>query len=233
MNNYKIFYKNEKELDLTYKSIFKGGEYKFESRRKKLFIIDCGSHIGISILYFKHFCLGSKILGFEPDPQNFQVLRKNIKVNGLKKVVILNKALSDTRGKRPFYINNRWGWEGSLLKSSRNPYKISVAVDKLSRYINEPVDLVKIDIEGSEEKVLADIKSKFKFIKCIILEYHSGEYRKNNNFYRIREILEKGGYKLKYSSGNYRFSFLNNIWKYILPIRGGIIRAVRNGREDS
>ena len=271
LGNYKIFYKNEKELDLIYKNIFKLGDYRFFSKRKspfiqtsrkpwtfatklqalliprmegsseqtfrrkprvlnpRLFIIDCGSHIGISILYFKYLYPNSEILGFEPDPDNFEILKKNIKANGLKKVTLINRALSDTTGRKPFYTDKYWSWRGSLINSKKNPHKVFVRVDKLSRYINRPVDLVKIDIEGSEEKVLTDIKDKFKFINNLIIEFHSREYRKVNNFYRIKEILAKAGYKLEFSSGYNLFNIDNYFWKYVIPFRGGIIKATKTG----
>ena len=131
LDNYKIFYKNEKELDLIYKNIFKVGDYKFFSKRKSPFIMDCGSHIGISILYFKYLYPNSKILGFEPDPDNFEILKKNIKANGLKKIALINKALSDTTGRKPFYTNKYWSWGGSLISSRKNSHRVYVRTDKL------------------------------------------------------------------------------------------------------
>lgn len=50
---FKISFINKEEFELIYKDIFESGEYNFQTNNPKPFILDCGSHIGLSVLYFK------------------------------------------------------------------------------------------------------------------------------------------------------------------------------------
>ncbi|HKZ65867.1 MAG TPA: hypothetical protein VJ111_05915, partial [Chitinophagaceae bacterium] len=54
--------------------MFKEKVYKFTSSKKNPYIIDCGSNIGMSILYFKSLYPEARILGFEADPYIFSFL---------------------------------------------------------------------------------------------------------------------------------------------------------------
>ena len=51
-----------------YEDIFINRVYEFEASRPDPRIIDCGSNIGMSVLYFKHVYPEARIVGFEPDP---------------------------------------------------------------------------------------------------------------------------------------------------------------------
>lgn len=64
-------------------------------------ILDCGSNIGLSILYFKSVWLQARSTGVEAAPDTFPVLQQN--TQGLADVVVLNRAVSDSRGTIPFY----------------------------------------------------------------------------------------------------------------------------------
>ena len=90
-----VYYRNEKEFDRICKEIFVNEEYRFESKEESPYIIDCGSHIGLSILYFKYLYSKAKILGFEPNFENYKILQKNIKRNNLTGVKVINTALSN------------------------------------------------------------------------------------------------------------------------------------------
>lgn len=93
--------------------------------------------------------------------------------------------------------------------------KISVKTTKLSKYINKKVDLLKIDIEGSEQKVLEEIKNKLHMIKQIVMEFHSTPSSRNENNYKIVEkILKENSFKIKtYTKvGNY---FSPNLARYL------------------
>lgn len=54
--------------------IFTSNEYYFKPSCKQAFIIDCGAHIGMSVLYFKKMFPDSKIMAFEANPHNFELL---------------------------------------------------------------------------------------------------------------------------------------------------------------
>ena len=51
-----------------FREIFVGGIYMFECNTDRPIIVDCGSDIGMSILFFKRLYPKARIIGFEPDP---------------------------------------------------------------------------------------------------------------------------------------------------------------------
>ena len=65
-----------------YEEIFKKQSYKFIPINDQPIIIDCGSNIGVSILYYFRQYPKAKIIAFEPDKNIFQVLKKNIEKAG-------------------------------------------------------------------------------------------------------------------------------------------------------
>ena len=56
-------------------------------------IIDCGAHIGLSVIYFKRICPTSFITAFEPDEQNFNLLKQNIQSFQLESVDLRKEAV--------------------------------------------------------------------------------------------------------------------------------------------
>jgi FkbM family methyltransferase len=149
--------------------------YSSEIKELHPYIIDCGSNIGMSVLYFKSQYPGAKILAFEPDHETFQLLSENVSVNNLDGVQLLNVALSDQDSEVQLFAKPVPGsLTMSLFKSEEKTQMKSVIAKKLSGYVNAKVDLLKIDVEGSEIKILRDLveSDKIKMIDQMIIEYH-------------------------------------------------------------
>src|SRR5437773_1931564 len=87
---------NEKEFEFLYHEIFKVEEWRFTAKTPSPFIIDCGAHIGISVLYFKKLYPRAKIAAFEPNPDTFKLLELNIRQNNLSDVKLVNAAISNS-----------------------------------------------------------------------------------------------------------------------------------------
>jgi FkbM family methyltransferase len=67
-------------------------------------ILDIGGHEGYySILFARLMKDRGRVLAFEPDPYNFEWLRKNIEANGYKSIELHEYALSDKEGDATFY----------------------------------------------------------------------------------------------------------------------------------
>ncbi len=196
---------NEEEFEAIYKDIFVIKEYDFKTTNRSPFILDCGSHIGVSILYFKRFYPDSQIIGFEPNPRNFKLLQINIQKNNLRDVQLVSAALSDKEGEIDFYVSKdtnapwTWGDSGVINKwyNKKNSKIIKVQSVKLSQYINNPVDLIKLDIEGMEEIVLNEIEPKLKHVKEIYVEFHGSLTNELNDSKRIFNVLKRN--KFAYS----------------------------------
>ena len=188
---FKIEYVDSLSLYWEIKNIFQNKIYYFPSNKKKPFIIDCGSYIGASILYFKTVYPQAEILGFEPDSRIYRILQRNIKKNNLKNVVVINAGVGGKQRILKFFQDAKDG--GSFYKINKgNPIK--VYVKKLSGYIDKPVDLLKMNIEGAEYQVVKEIEKKLHLIKEIIIEYHCFDSLEQN-LHKILAILDKNGFK--------------------------------------
>ncbi|HQC39363.1 MAG TPA: FkbM family methyltransferase, partial [Candidatus Dojkabacteria bacterium] len=105
LHKYDIAYLNKYELKILDKEIFGDEIYRIDIEKKNPLIFDVGSHIGLSILYFKKKYPTSTILGFEPNPNVFPFLEENINGNNIKNVTLYNLALSSKEGEKTLYID--------------------------------------------------------------------------------------------------------------------------------
>jgi FkbM family methyltransferase len=174
---YKIYCNGSKNLDYLFNEIFIRREYYFKTKNKYPIIIDCGANIGMSVLYFKYLYPESKIIAFEANPIVFETLTKNIQINQLKNVEINNIALADLQTELKFFIDD----DGGTLRGSLNPTRggnteLIVKADMLSKYLKEydHIDLVKMDVEGAETKIILDLFNENILSKVneYIIEYH-------------------------------------------------------------
>jgi len=194
-----VHYNDPRSLFSEYKLIFKDKIYQFDSLNKAPLIIDGGSHIGLSILYFKYIYPQSKIIGFEPDQETLTFLKKN--VNGLTNVQIIESGLYSQDDEISFDPDKTDG--GKISTEGRNKIK----VESLSKYINSEVDFLKLNIEGAELEVLKDLDTngKFPLIKELCLEWHSFAGQKQN-LGELLSILEKNGFKYLVNHFDYRIN---------------------------
>src|SRR4029077_20510951 len=116
------------------------------------------------------------------DPATFATLNTNVAQNSLKDVTSHQCALMSVEGIIDFYRSNKV--VGSLMmsvnKERSGGEKIVVPARRLSSFIEEQVNLLKMDIEGAEESVLTELAAsgKLHMIDQIHLEYHH-HLRKN------------------------------------------------------
>lgn len=154
------------------KELFKEECYFFETSNPNPFIIDCGAYIGLSVYYFKYRFPGAKIVAFEADPDTYAVFRKNMADHQIQQVEAHNLAVWNTETELVFYSGN--SMSGSVLLDAGNkgtPIKVKTA--RLRDYLTQPVDFLKLDIEGAEVEVLRDIQDKLGQVERIFFEYHS------------------------------------------------------------
>jgi FkbM family methyltransferase len=118
-------------------------------------IVDLGSNVGGSILYFASRYPAARIYGVEPDPETFRKLQANVAPLG--NVKVLRLAVGDRDGEAEFFPHPRT-WASSLKPTFATAPGITVQVRTLDTLLDEigleRVDLIKLDIEGSEHDVL-------------------------------------------------------------------------------
>lgn len=184
---------NPKWFLFNYREIFDEEIYLFNCEKESPYIIDCGSNIGLSILYLKKQFPGARIVGFEPDPLIFDILQENVSNFELSSITLENKAVwneNDLRlGFRP-----EIGLGGKLDLTSDLSDRLVVKSVRLKDYLSEPIDFLKIDIEGAEVVVLEDIKEDLHWVEKIFVEYH-GEKNRPQELQLLLDILSQTGFR--------------------------------------
>jgi FkbM family methyltransferase len=90
-------------------------EYHFPTEKADPFIIDAGSTIGMSILFFKTLFPQARIIGFEPSEASCELLKRNIAANGLTGVEVHQAALDMEDSTIDFFVGPED--PGSLINS--------------------------------------------------------------------------------------------------------------------
>jgi FkbM family methyltransferase len=187
-----------------YNEIFIQKEYLFISDKESPFIIDCGSNVGLSILYFNKVYPKSRIIAFEPHAETFEILKNNISCNRLSADVVLNNAaVNDEEGTITFYLDlDRTTTTGMslsrrLLEKGKRLEEEKVKSVLLSDFIEGEVDFLKMDIEGAEVAVLKELSesSKLSFVKEMVIEYHYNRTNPENDLVVLLEILNRENFK--------------------------------------
>ena len=123
--------------------------------------VDIGANIGLhSILMAR---CGFAVRAFEPDPVHLDILRTNLKLNGVSGVEVVEAAVSDRNGQTEF-VRVKGNTTGSHLAGAKAaPYgeldRFPVAVRAFADVLAD-ADLVKIDAEGHEVVILRSLSAE-------------------------------------------------------------------------
>jgi FkbM family methyltransferase len=207
--NSKLYFKNSSDVLHSVNEIFIEDIYKVALPEHPV-IFDCGANIGLSILYFKRQFPNATVVAFEPDSQNFEILSRNIKSYNLQNVELHNEAI---------WIENTYlnfSNDNSLSSRIKEPGEnvnnsIKVKAARLFDLLTQPVDFLKVDIEGAEYQVLKDIEPKLHLVQHLFFEYH-GNFNQNNELSDIFSILSRNNfhYYIREASTTYQTPFYRN-----------------------
>jgi len=215
-DRYLLTYFNKEELNILLNEIFNKKVYDIDLGKTTPVIFDVGAHIGLATIFFNQKYPLARITAFEPNPNIFPLLEENTYYNNIQNVTLHNIALGKTPSKRTLFIDSTNGgfstasfskdaWDGS-----QKSIGIEVITEPLSKYIVTPIDLLKMDVEGTEQEIIEELdeSGKIKNIRNIIIEFHPTEKQnieiikdilKRNNF--VIEIREESKEKLVYILG--------------------------------
>ena len=136
-------------------------------------VVDLGSNIGISALYWLTRNHSSKCYLYEPDERNIVRLKLNLK--GFEdRYIIHNNAVSDQSGKLEFGRESTGRYGGLGIETGNvitvDCLEINSVIENILQQ-NESIDILKIDTEGVELKTVTALKPKYaKKIKRIYIE---------------------------------------------------------------
>jgi FkbM family methyltransferase len=122
--------------------------------------LDLGANVGFfSLAAAKLVGDRGRVIAIEPDPENFAQLKRNVSLNQLSTVALVNKGVSDEPG-RLRLARNLHGNRGAhtLLQVDDADEYADVDVDTIDAIVDSlalsRVDIIKIDIEGFEYRAL-------------------------------------------------------------------------------
>ena len=137
----------------------------------------------------------SRVIAFEPDQAIAKIFAKNIDSFQFKDVELHAKAVWTEETVLNFQEDG--GFSGHLVNSVSECNKkrtVQVETIALADYLNQPVDFLKIDIEGAETEVIHHITSKLNNVKNIFIEYHS-QPNSPQTLQDILQILSESGFR--------------------------------------
>lgn len=200
-----VTYKNLPEAEELYDDIFHTKSYYWDGVSARPFILDLGAHIGLAALYFKERYPQATVVSFEANPETFSLLEKNVRQNHLTGVQTVHAAVGKEEGTATFHIDKRgkdaWSWGDSIVINDWNDPKdyeaVTVPAVRLSAYMSQPVDILKIDVEGAETEVLEECADKLSQVKRIVMEFHHSASNPDNDFKKIIRILRSHGFRVR------------------------------------
>jgi len=164
--------------------------------------VDVGANLGYYTLSMAHW-VGSDgiVVAFEPFPSNFEALKKNVRLNELRNVMLEPSAAAD----RNDSIQLTYGLEE---KFSATPSVNGYAVQGTTQQIRVPArslddyllglgrapDLIKIDVEGAELAVLQGARHTLEKVHPVLLiEIHGWGTPGSEEVHRF---LDQFGYQI-------------------------------------
>ena len=187
----------------------------FNKKEKNLYLIDCGAYIGEFTKDFLKLFPNSKCICIEPSPKSFKKLknlfRKNINVT------LVNVGLFDEKAEREIFINqsektNSFFDQDKDIPECQKEFhtgksKSLVKLEKLDKVIKKEnfidqnsgqIDILKIDVQGSELKLLKGALETLKVTKYILIEIHFiRSYKSSPLFMDIHNFLNEKGFEFQ------------------------------------
>jgi FkbM family methyltransferase len=171
-------------------------------------VVDIGGNIGVFATYAAAVCRASRVLVFEPFPENFALLTRNVEENGLRMVTCVNEAVCGVRGQLPFRIHSTDAGSHSLAALATEQDSGTVIevhcctlADVFDRFDLDRIDYLKMDCEGAEYDILdGSAVPLLERVRRISMEYHKHPSRGPQD---LEALLSKSGFEV-YRFGGHR-----------------------------
>lgn len=183
--------------------LFLDHQYRFcdeTIKKAKCSIIDVGGHLGFFSLMATTLNPNVPIYIFEPHSGNYELLKANLKTNRIKNVISKQLAVSDTISQVELQVSKEdlnHSLEKAIEPTGETQRVQTITLERIFQKNRiEKCDLLKLDCEGSEFKIIYGApKGLFQKIDNIFLEYHDWIDGENSN--KLKSSLENLGYKVK------------------------------------
>lgn len=140
--------------------------------------VDVGANVGFYAVHLAKMVGGGVVLAFEPAPENFPKLTRNVELNRLTNCTCFQQALSSRSGTLEFgtspQMNSGWGRVGGFEGQGKTIHVQAVTLDEvLDEHAIEQVDFLKVDIEGHETQFLQGAEGALRGgrVRRMMIEY--------------------------------------------------------------
>lgn len=154
----------------VYDEIFLDKEYGFDLGDPK-FIVDAGAHIGLSSVFFASKYPKATVIAIEPELSNYNLLTRNAEGHDNISPVWAGLWSRKTHLTIQDLTAATWSFRVSENSSGRGIPAISIS-DIMSEYNCTHIDVLKLDIEGSEVVVLGQSQVWIDTVNILIIELH-------------------------------------------------------------
>ena len=160
VHGHKMFLDRRDSLDLSVNQVYEPFETELVQRLIKPgdTVLDIGANIGYYTLLFARLVGSSgKVFAFEPDPENFALLKRNVEINGYQNVTLVNAAVSRQSGELKLYLSSENKGDHRIYASGEDRPSIEITAVALDDYfMSNPVkvNFIKMDVQGAEGQVM-------------------------------------------------------------------------------
>lgn len=167
-------------------------------------VIDIGAHIGTyTLIAAQKVGPMGKVYAFEPLPKNFELLKKNVEVNGYKNVVLINKAVSNKNGTSKLFLSNEDNFGDQRIYASKDNRKFltikTITLDNFFKDKTKQIQIIKMDIQGSEVLALTGatkILKQNKHLKLFTELWPKALKESGSSATKYLNLLKKNGLNL-------------------------------------
>ena len=174
MMEYDLQYSDLLSFCPQWQDIFIKRTLDFSTTSARPRILDCGAKVGVASLFFRRRYADAHITAFEADPALFALLDANLSANGADSVERRNVAVWTSDGSLTFRSEGSDSGMIESLPGAVDGRSVVVPSLRLRDVIAaEPaIDLLKLDIEGAEDAVLADCEPVLDRVRAMVMDLH-------------------------------------------------------------
>jgi FkbM family methyltransferase len=160
-------------------------------------VVDIGANIGTFSVYASKACGASRVVSFEPFPDNYRMLSKNAAQKQLRNITCVNRAVGGSRGRRTLGLDPvDCGCHSLVMGSFGRTVEVECITlqDVFEQFSLAKVDYLKMDCEGAEYEILENATSRLKQIRRISMETHTIPGRNPED---LKKLLSENGFEVR------------------------------------
>ncbi len=136
-------------------------------------VLDCGANVGLATLAVKRAYPRARVTAFEADPAIAAVCARNLARNGAGDVQVVAAAVWREAGEVAFRQEGSDSGAIEGVAADTRGTSVTVPAVRLRDFVvREPVDLLKLDVEGAEWVLLEDLEGALDHVRALHVEVH-------------------------------------------------------------